>query len=114
MNDTVENLKEFFKGELVLYHDIPVKKNKVYDCLVEYPSEHDGYVILILSVIIPALSTLKEHQCGDHLPASVDKRSKFSDRILSYVDHVLAAKPNIKTLKLEAQIKFSLNKQVMK
>ena len=121
LNDSVENLEEFIKGELVLYNDIPVKKDQVYKYLVQ-SSEYDGDVVLILSVIIPALSKLIKRQYGDHLPggkyefinpectASVDKHNKFPERVFSYVDHVLAAKPNIKTLALESQITFSLNK----
>jgi hypothetical protein len=57
VNDVVINLQEFIKGELVLCDDIPIKKHIVYKHLVQ-PSDYDGNVILILSVIIPALSKL--------------------------------------------------------
>ena len=93
----------------------------MYESLIQ-PCDQDGNVILLLSVILPALSKLVKHQYGDHLPggklenidpvktASVDKHNKYPERIFSYVDHVLASKPNVKTLALEAQITFSLNK----
>ena len=75
----------------------------MYETLVQ-PSEDEGSVILILSVILPALFKLVKKQYGDHLPggklenidpaktASVDKH-KYPERVFSYVDHVLASKP---------------------
>ena len=120
LDNSCTDLDSFIKGELILFGGILVKKDKVYESLIK-PSEEDGSVILILSFILPALSKLVKHQYGDHLPggrlqtvdptttASVDKH-KFPERVSSYEDHVPTSKPNVKTLALEAQIIFSLNK----
>ena len=121
LDNTSQDLESFINGELILFNDISVKEDKVYESLIP-PSEVNESVILPLSVILLVLSKLLKHQYGDHLrggklenigplkTASVDKHNKYSERVFSYVDHVLASKPNVKTLALEAQIKFSLNK----
>ena len=69
-----------------------------------------------------AFQNLIQRQYGDHLPggkhtnlneaetASVDKHNKFPERVFSYVDHILASKPNISTLTMESHVTFSLNK----
>lgn len=121
ITSTVNNLEDFITGKLLLFADVPVKSDLILETLLE-PSEHDDSVILILSVILPALAKLIQHQYSDHLPGgvhevvnqnetiSVDKHNKFPERVFSLVDHILSAKPNISTLALEAQITFSLNK----
>ena len=95
LDNTCQDLDSFINGELILFNDISVKKDKVYESLIQ-PSEVDGSVILLLSVILPALSKLVKHQYGGKLEnidplktASVDKHN------------VLASKPNVKTLALD-------------
>lgn len=121
LDEVLANLEDFIKGELLLYDDVPVKKDIVFNTLVE-PSDIDELVVVILSVVVPALSKLIRRQYGDHLPGgqhehvnpedtiSVDKHNKYPERVFSYVDHLLSSKPNIKTLAIEAQVAFSLNK----
>ena len=122
LDNNCQDFDSFINGELILFKGISVKKDKVYKSLI-HPSEVDGSVILLLSVILPALSKMvKQHQYGDQLPggklenidplktASVYKHNKYPERVFSYVAHMLASKPNVKTLAMEAQITFSLNK----
>ena len=121
LDNTCQDFDSFINGELILFKGISVKMDKVYESLIQ-PSEVDENVILLLSIILPALSKMVKHQYGDQLPggklesidplktASVDKHNKYPERVFSYVDHMLASKPNVKTLAMEAQITFSLNK----
>ena len=121
LSDVVHNLEEFIQGKLLVFPSVQIKNDKILEKLLE-PSVYDDNVILILSVVIPALAKLIQHQYGDHLPGgvhetinkeetiSVDKHNKFPERVFSLVDHILSAKPNISTLALEAQVTFSLNK----
>ncbi|WAQ97354.1 LOW QUALITY PROTEIN: hypothetical protein MAR_030044 [Mya arenaria] len=116
--ECVENLDDFIREYLLLYDDVPVKRDKMYEKLIK-PSEIDCHVIVILSVIFPNLIQLIQRQFGSHLPggsnehinehetSSVDKHNQYPERVFSYADHILSSKPNIKTLALEA---FSLNK----
>ncbi|XP_052812589.1 uncharacterized protein LOC128240121 [Mya arenaria] len=121
LEDSALNINDFMKGKHTLFDDVPVKKDSVYQCLIE-ENPVDGHVTVMLSVLLPALSKLISKQFKDHLPsgvhehvdanetASVDKHNKFPERIFSYVDHILSYKPNITTLSLESHITFSLNK----
>ena len=107
LDNACQDLDSFIKGELILFNEFSIKKDNVYETLVQ-PSEDDGSVILILSVILPALFKLVKKQYGDHLPggklenidpaktASVEKHNKYPERVFSYVDHVLASKPKCK------------------
>jgi len=82
----------------------------------------DDHVLTILSVLLPALTKLVEHEFKDHLPGgehmsvnleetkSADKHNKFPERVFAYVDHLLTHKPNITSLALESHVTFSLNK----
>lgn len=123
LNDVSENLEKYVTGECVVFDDVPIKKDQVYECLIK-PRKFDENVIIILSVVLPALAKLIRKQYGDHLPGgchenvepntteSVDKHNKYPERVFSFVDHLLSSKPNIKTLALEAHVAFSLNKTV--
>ncbi|MES9902780.1 MAG: hypothetical protein ABW168_08865, partial [Sedimenticola sp.] len=122
LNEAATDTPSFMNGNIILYEDVPVKKNKIYDSLLQTTEEFDVHACVLLSVILPALAQLIKKQYGDHLSGgihanvnpeqtkSVDKHNKFPERIFSYVDHILAAKPNIKTLALESHITFALNK----
>ena len=121
LEDSTQNIENFMQGNLILFEDVPIKKDKVYYSLTE-PSDFDHHVIVILCIILPALAKLVRHQYGAHLPggtletvdevqtASVDKHNKYPERVFAYADHILTAKPNITTLALESHIVFSLNK----
>ncbi|WAR13286.1 hypothetical protein MAR_027466 [Mya arenaria] len=65
--ECVENLDDLIRGNLLLYDDVPVRRDKIYEKLIE-PSEIDCHVIVILSVILPALIQLIQRQYGSHLP----------------------------------------------
>ena len=90
LDNSCTDLDSFINGEPILCDDILVMKDTVYESLVQ-ASEENGSVILILSVILPALSELVKHQYGDHLPggrlqtvnptttASVDKHNKIPE-----------------------------------
>ncbi|KAH3835899.1 hypothetical protein DPMN_109267 [Dreissena polymorpha] len=117
----VENLDGFIAGELVLYDDVPLKKDKIFECLMEQ-SDIDHHVLVILNVILPALLKLIQVQYADHLPggtyehlssretSSAEKHNKYPERVFAYADHVMSSKPNITTLALESHITFSLNR----
>ncbi|XP_060570464.1 uncharacterized protein LOC132728810 [Ruditapes philippinarum] len=99
LQDCSLNLDDFIKGNITLFEDVNVKKDKVYESLVK-ESEIDGHVETILLVILPALLKLITKQYKDHLPggihenlnerevSSVDKHNKFPERVFSYLDHI--------------------------
>ena len=55
LDNTSQDLESFINGELILFNDISVKKDKVYESLIQ-PSEVNGSVILPLSVISQEVS----------------------------------------------------------
>jgi hypothetical protein len=122
LDNSVNNIEDIISGEAILYPDVQVKKDKVFERLIQPDDRLDDHTVTILSVLLPALSKLVQHEFGDHLPGGVhenvdeevtkstDKHNKYPERVFAYVDYLLAQKPNISSLALESQITFSLNK----
>ena len=117
LENSTQNIENFLQGNLILFENVPIKKDKVYYSLTEQ-SDFDHHVIVILCIILPALAKLVRHQYDAHLPggtletvnevqsakASVDKHNKYPERVIAYADHILTAKPNLTTLALESHI----------
>jgi hypothetical protein len=95
LQNSLQNMDDILSGEAQLFVDVSVKKDKMYDKLIERNELIDHHVITILSIILPALAKLVEKEFKDHLPGgdyefvddmdtrSVEKHNKFPERIFS-------------------------------
>lgn len=52
---------------MILYEDVPIKKDKAHECLVQQ-NVYDCHVFVILSVVLRAFVKLVKRQYGNHLP----------------------------------------------
>ncbi|XP_053392120.1 uncharacterized protein LOC128554835 [Mercenaria mercenaria] len=89
--------------------------------------DHDGIVVTILMVLMPALCELCKRLFKDFLPGGtwcdatesvqertlgVPKHNKFSETIFGHMDRLLREKPNISQLASEANMMFIHNKTI--
>lgn len=67
LNEAALNIDDFISGKMILFEDIPIKKDCIYEKLTEC-SVLDCLVSVILSVMLPVFAKLMQYQYKEHLP----------------------------------------------
>ena len=121
-----QNLEKFMNGEILPFgSSTEVKKDKIYECLVNERHDLDDKVETILAIMLPTMAKLCKHALADQLPGGKyasftdvmkektkgsPKHNKFSETLFAYADQILRFKPNVKVLSTEAYVMYTHNK----
>ena len=117
----VQKVMEFIQGEYTPYPGVPVKKDEIWECLVDPSSDTDPLVLLMLQAIFRSLAVLITRFTDDSSDLPYDRKTEeetksvgvsniVSERDFAQLDHLIRQKPSATILSLEAHILFVNNK----
>ncbi|XP_071854271.1 uncharacterized protein [Apostichopus japonicus] len=115
---------DLLTGSDILYSDVPLKKNSVYDSLMK-PCELDGMVKQLLEMLCSSFKMLSERMLSEHLKGgkysrvsadqhremqSVPTTNTTVERDFGMLDRLMREKPSASCIALEAMIMYKRNK----
>ncbi|KAJ8048656.1 hypothetical protein HOLleu_01057 [Holothuria leucospilota] len=119
-----QDASDLVTGKDILYPDVPVNKDSVYDTLMQN-NQYDAMVKQLLEMLCTSFEMLSKRMLADHLDGgkysdgavdlvketqSVPTTNTTVERDFGMLDRLMREKPSASTLALEAMIMYKSNK----